>query len=110
MKRLFNNARLRYQCYLFALAVLPLSACQTNWTVEPDFGSTVNDSIYSQQVNPSAPVGNKKVTKGLDGVAAKESVDAYQKSFQSKPSTSNYPAGGALTPSTTGTSTSMGIQ
>lgn len=110
MMRIFNNAIPLSKYYLLVLVALPLSACQTNWTVEPDFGSTVNDAILSQQLNPNAPIGNKKVTKGLDGVVAKESVDAYQKSFQTKPSTSNYPAGGALTPSATGTSTSMGIQ
>ena len=109
MKRLYKDSGNSYKYYLSSIAVILLSACQSNWTVEPDFGSAVNDSIVSQQINPKAPIGNKKNTEGLDGAAAKASIDAYQKSFQTKPSTGNYPAGGALTPST-GTSTGMGFQ
>jgi hypothetical protein len=74
-----------------------LSACQSIWDASPDFGSTVNDAVKDQLVNPNAPAGNKKVTTGLDGGAAKSAVDNYQKSFEVKVPTSigTYPAGAA---------------
>ena len=64
------------------LILLALAACQSLWDTPPDYGTTVNNAIQAQLVNPNAPVGNKKVTTGLDGPAAKGAVDNYQKSFE----------------------------
>jgi hypothetical protein len=82
-----------------AFALLSLAACQSYWDAHPDLGSSVNSAIQAQKVNPVAPEGNQKPTKGLDGPAAKASVDSYQRSFESKGSSSTYPGGGALSPS-----------
>jgi hypothetical protein len=75
-----------------------LSACQSIWDTSPEFGSTINGAIQDQLVNPNAPAGNKKVTTGLDGSAAKGAVDNYQKSFEVRVPTSSgtYPAGAAM--------------
>jgi hypothetical protein len=83
----------------FALALfMMLSACQSIWDTPPEFGSTINDAVKDQLVNPNAPVGNKKVTTGLDGGSAKGAVDNYQKSFEVRVPTSSgtYPAGAAM--------------
>ena len=81
------------------IVLLALSACQSYWDAHPDLGSSVNSAIQAQKVNPAAPEGNPKPTKGLDGPAAKASVDSYQRSFETKSSGSTYPGGGSLSPS-----------
>ena len=81
------------------IVLLSLSACQSYWDAHPDLGSSVNSAIQAQKVNPAAPEGNPKPTKGLDGPAAKASVDSYQRSFETKGSSSTYPGGGILSPS-----------
>jgi hypothetical protein len=81
------------------LLCLSASACQSYWDAHPDLGSSVNSAIQAQKVNPAAPEGNPKPTKGLDGPAAKASVDSYQRSFDTKASGSTYPGGGSLSPS-----------
>lgn len=75
-----------------------VTACQSIWEPDPDFGSTVTGAIQAQSVNPDAPAGNKKVTKGLDGPSAKSGVDNYQKSFEVKVPTSSgtYPTGATM--------------
>lgn len=81
------------------IVLISLSACQTYWEAHPDLGASVNSAIQAQKLNPVAPDGNPKPTKGLDGPAAKASVDSYQRSFETKGSGSTYPGGGALSPS-----------
>ena len=81
------------------IVLLALSACQSYWDAHPDLGNSVNSAIQAQKVNPVAPEGNPKPTKGLDGPAAKASVDSYQRSFETKSSGSTYPGGGSLSPS-----------
>lgn len=72
---------------MLAIAALCLTACRTIW-VEPNEGSAVNAAIRSQSVNrDSTPNANKSIG-GLDGVAAKASIDNYNRSFI-------LPAGGA---------------
>ena len=90
------------------ISLLTLSACQSYWNARPDFGSSVNAAIQAQKVNPVAPEGNPKSTQGLDGPAAKASVDSYQRSFEVKGSDSTYPSGSSLSPgsgSSSGTNT-----
>lgn len=74
--------------------LLSLTACQAYWNPEPDFGSSVNGAIQAQVQNTNAPKGYPKAVVGLDGPAAKTSVETYQKSFERKQ---------AATPTTTGT-------
>jgi hypothetical protein len=92
------NFRKRMRIPLSMALLMLLSACQSIWDASPEFGSTINGAIQDQLVNPNAPVGNKKVTTGLDGGAAKGAVDSYQKSFEVRVPTSSgtYPAGAAM--------------
>lgn len=70
-----------------------LLACQSTWEPHPKFGEPINQAIQSQLVNPDAPDQNAIRTKGLDGAAAKSSIDNYEKSFENKPTNTGYPAG-----------------
>lgn len=96
-----NNKSLSIKRIFYTVSVLTVAtqliACQSQatWAPEPDFGSSVTDAIKAQEANPMAPIGNKKVTKGLDGPTAKSGVDNYQKSFEVKAPTSGgtYPTG-----------------
>jgi hypothetical protein len=64
--------------------VVALTGCQAYWNAEPDFGSSVNGAIQAQVQNPNAPKGYPKALVGMDGPAAKTSVETYQKSFERK--------------------------
>lgn len=92
-----SYANLNFFLKLCSLAAITfgLTACQAMWDTSPDFGSSVNDAIKSQLVNPKAPLGNQQVTSGLDGSVAKSAVDNYQKSFEVRSPTSSgtYPTG-----------------
>lgn len=86
------------KAFTSSVLIMGLSACQSTWDTSPDFGGTVNDAVQSQRVNPNAPIGNQKVTTGLDGGAAKGAVDNYQKSFEVRTPTSSgtYPTGATM--------------
>ena len=92
------NFRQRMKIPFSMVLFMMLSACQSIWDTSPEFGSTINGAIQDQLVTPKAPVGNQKVTKGLDGGAAKGAVDNYQKSFEVRVPTSSgtYPAGATM--------------
>ncbi|SRR5574343_842190 len=66
---------------LLLMLVFALSGCQSYWDTEPDFGSTVNNAIRAQAINPDPPTGNPYANARMDGVAAKTTVDNYQRSF-----------------------------
>ena len=83
-------------CFVLAVTIGCLSACQSNWYPESDFGSTVNGAVMAQAKNPNAPKGNPKLTTGLDGPAAKSSVDSYQKTFERKPVTPQATSGSMI--------------
>ena len=97
-----NNQNILLKRTIYTASILlmfsGLIACQSNWSPEPDFGSSVTSAVKAQEVNPSAPEGNKKVTKGLDGPSAKAGIDNYQKSFEVKAPTSGgtYPTGATM--------------
>ncbi len=82
-----------------------LLACQTNWYESPDFGNSVNQAVIAQSVNPNAPLGNKTPTKGLDGPAAKAGIDNYQRSYEIKSTTGNYPSTAGSGTNSVGTTT-----
>lgn len=64
--------------------VVALTGCQAYWNPEPEFGSSVNGAIQAQVQNLNAPKGYPKALVGMDGPAAKTSVETYQKSFERK--------------------------
>ena len=74
------------------LAVLSLSACQSYWDADPNLGSSVNGAIRAQVANPNAPQTRQTPKQGMDGVAAKKTVDNYQQSFDAKATSSGMPS------------------
>jgi len=60
---------------------LGVSGCAYDYSVEPSFGVAVNTAITQQTIN-TAGVGHDGVTPGLDGAAAKSTVDRYQRSYE----------------------------
>jgi hypothetical protein len=76
------------------LSIIFLSGCQALWEPGSDFGSSVNDAIRTQVVNPDKPAKTPINPTGLDGPAAKASIDNYHYSFEQRPATPNG-AGGA---------------
>jgi hypothetical protein len=65
---------------------LLLAGCQPYWAEEPGFGDRVNAAVQQQTANPNNPSNSTaSAQKGMDGVAAKDSIDNYQKSFETKP-------------------------
>lgn len=81
MMGLYRRVRLVLTCCAVALG---LTACQSYWDTDPQLGSSVNDAIRAQVANPNAPQVKQTSKPGMDGVAAKKSVDNYQKSFDAK--------------------------
>lgn len=71
------------------LASLMLSGCQALWEPGPDFGSSVNEAIRAQAVNPDQPAKRPINPSGMDGPAAKASIDNYNYSFEQRPSISS---------------------
>ena len=88
----------------FSAMMLSLNACSPYWDAMPTYGEAVNGAIVAHSKNPDAPKGNPKAVAGLDGPAAKNSVDSYQKSFiRTQPATTS-------TGSLTGGSAGVSIQ
>ena len=73
MKKLFR-------CIYVLLSTL-LVACQSHWAADPNFGSSVNEAINKQTVNINAAQQVPTMVRGMDGVAAKSTIDNYQNSF-----------------------------
>lgn len=69
-------------------AALSLSACQSYWDADPNLGSSVNSAIRAQVANPNAPQAKQPLKQGMDGVAAKKTIDNYQQSFDAKATSS----------------------
>ncbi|GGX88701.1 hypothetical protein [Vogesella alkaliphila] len=63
-----------------------LTACSSTPYLDSRFGEAVNMAKAQQTINPDASQNMDPVT-GIDGVAAKDSVDRYHESFQKPPST-----------------------
>lgn len=90
------------QLSIFGAIALGMTACSPYWNAMPGYGEAVNGAIMAQAKNPDAPNGNPKSVAGLDGPAAKNSVDSYQKSFIRTPPPAT--GGGTLTGGSTGLS------
>lgn len=85
--RTFNNdaARVRIQRLslklLAASTICLLSACaQTTPQWDANFGNSVRAAFAQQIINPDASQ-NPDPVSGMDGRAARETMDRYQKSF-----------------------------
>lgn len=72
------------------IAIIPailLTACQTDWQ-DPSEGAAVKAAIRAQSVYPDGRPDVPTYVSGRDGVTARSSIEAYQRSFAT-------PAGGA---------------
>lgn len=63
-----------------------LTACSSTPYLDSRFGEAVNMAKAQQTINPDASQNMDPVT-GIDGVAAKDSMDRYHESFKTPPST-----------------------
>ena len=78
----------------FVLVAIPVALASACVPTAPTFDqhfSEATRTIQAQQVrNPDAPVANQgKMADGVDGVAAREAVQRYQKSFAEPPANPN---------------------
>lgn len=69
-------------------AALSIGGCTTRYAAEEGFGDTVRAARAQQIVNPDAS-RNTVAAKGVDGPAAKATIDRYQKSFETPPAPVN---------------------
>jgi hypothetical protein len=80
---------IRYKQSPALLSLIFLCGCQALWEPSPDFGSSVKDAIRAQAVNPDEPAKTPINPTGMDGPAAKASIDNYHYSFEQRPASSN---------------------
>lgn len=67
---------------LAALSILAtLSGCAHDYATEASFGRSVSEAVARQSVNPNGTI-HDGVTPGMDGFAAKASMDRYQAGFE----------------------------
>lgn len=70
------------------LAILALAGCaSTTPQLDSKFSHSVNAAKSQQTINPDA--GKSGNADGIDGGAAKESVDRYRDSYKSPPPATN---------------------
>jgi hypothetical protein len=73
----------RTVCIMMAVMILLLiGGCQSSWDNSSGHGQSVNQAIQAQLVNPAAPEGNAPAPPGMDGPAARFTIDNYEKSFK----------------------------
>lgn len=72
-------------------ALLSVVACvPTAPAFEQGFGSSVRTAVAEQTMNPNATQANaNKIPEGLDGRAARETMERYQRSFEQAPKQSS---------------------
>ena len=95
------------------LSIYFLSGCQALWEPSPDFGSSVKDAIRAQAVNPDQPAKTPINPTGMDGPAAKASIDNYHYSFEQRPASSSGAGGvsgyGGMVMGSPSSSQSLGV-
>ena len=70
------------------LLLVGAGACAPSPTkLDPAFGQSVAEFRNAQILNPSAQ-GSVEPVEGLQGVAAKNTINQYEKTFNKKPGTS----------------------
>jgi hypothetical protein len=67
--------------------IVSLAACQTDWQ-DPAEGAAVKSAVRAQSVYPDGRPDVPTYGGGRDGITARSSIEAYQRSF-------SLPAGGA---------------
>ena len=83
----FNHSPLRRQRLGAKLALLVAAACllsacaPTTPQWDANFGNSVRAAVAAQTLNPEASQNPDQV-RGMDGRAAREAMDRYQKSFK----------------------------
>jgi hypothetical protein len=77
-----TSTRLALHILLVTGGTSLLVGCAHDYTVEPTFGVSVSQAIQRQTITPGG-VGVDGVSPGLDGDAAKATIDRYQKSYTS---------------------------
>lgn len=66
---------------LSAITLFGLSACQSTMPrYEAEFGDSIRSSLNAQVINPEAS-NNSDPVAGIDGRAARDAINNYQKSF-----------------------------
>jgi hypothetical protein len=107
------KSHIRYMQVLALLSAIFLSGCQAHWEPSPDFGSSVKDAIRAQAVNPDQPAKTPLNPTGMDGPAAKASIDNYHYSFEQRPGTSSGSGGvngyGGMVMGSPSSSQSLGV-
>lgn len=79
---------------VIAVSVALLTGCTTPMTAsvapnyEARFGNAVRDAKLKMTINPDAGKKPDQV-RGMDGVAARESINRYHESFKSPPPVTN---------------------
>lgn len=68
------------------LIAVTISGCTTTPVYDSRFGNAVNAAKAQQIINPDASK-NADPVAGLDGTAAKDSIDRYQSTFREPPPT-----------------------
>ncbi|QWD89947.1 hypothetical protein [Polynucleobacter sp. MWH-Braz-FAM2G] len=63
-----------------AISAILLTACQTDWQ-DPAEGAAVKGAIRAQSVYPDGRPDVPTYGGGRDGVTARSSIEAYQRSF-----------------------------
>ena len=92
MKQRANNERnaMFTRLSLMLTAVVWLTSCASDYPsrVDDHFGEALKASTLKQSYSISAP-DTEHSKPGMDGQAAKSSIDRYQKSFDNLPNTVN---------------------
>lgn len=94
---------------IVSIASLLITACQADWYPQPSFGSSINNAITAQTVNKNIPAMVDRENQGMDGPAAKATIDSYQRSFEQTGSPSVYGTGSSSIISPTGSSSSSNL-
>jgi len=91
--------------YVLLGVAVGVSACQSTMPrYEREFGESVRNTLQAQIIHPEAE-NNADPVKGLDGRAARDSINSYQKSFSKpvpQPSVFNFGVGGTSSNNGTG--------
>ena len=90
---------------LFVFIGFSLSGCQTDWQ-DPSEGAAVKAAIRAQSIYPDGRPDVPTYGSGRDGITARSTIEAYQRSFVNPTAT----AGGSPAPSASSAPTPPPIQ
>jgi|GEM_PF-3869840 hypothetical protein len=78
----FSSVKRTVCIIMGVMTLLFIGGCQSSWDNSSGHGQSVNQAIQAQLVNPIAPEGNLAAPTGMDGPAARFTIDNYEKSFK----------------------------